>query len=75
MAEEDHHIEHLNEVIAHLKTIRGAVIRGYEQAMEELGNKGDYENKNWSEAYEFLKGRVAQMRNEQWELLYRPRKS
>ena len=49
MPAEDVHLAHLNEVIDFLKTTRAAVIRGYEQAMEEVGHHGDYDNKNWSE--------------------------
>lgn len=37
MPDENHHIAHLNDVIEHLKTMRVAVIRGYEQAMHDLG--------------------------------------
>ena len=64
MPTEDHHIAHLNEVIAHLKMMSECVIRGYEQAMEEVGREGDYKGKDWSEAYKFLQGRVAQFKSQ-----------
>ena len=64
MADEDHHIAHLNEVIDHLKTARACVIRGFEQAMEEIGREGDHGGKDWSEPYKFLQARVAQFKSE-----------
>lgn len=48
----------LNETIEELKSYRMMVMRGYQQAIEELGNEGDRCNKDWSEAYEFLKSRL-----------------
>lgn len=59
MPAEDIHLAHLNAVIDHLKSTRAAVIRGYEQAMEELGRQGDHAGKDWSEAYQFLRQRIA----------------
>ena len=64
MPQEDQHIAHLNSVIDHLKTMRAAVICGYEQAVEELGHQGDYEGKDWSEPYAYLKKRLDQFRAE-----------
>lgn len=64
MPAEDIHLAHLNAVIDHLKSTRAAVIRGYEQAMEELGREGDYWGKDWSAPYEFLKKRVAEVKAE-----------
>jgi len=55
-------IAHLNETIAHLKMTHTCVVRGYEQAMEELGRQGDYEGKDWSEPYNYLKSRVEHFR-------------
>lgn len=55
---EDHHIKHLTEVIGFLKVARAATVRGYLQALEELAREGDAKGKDWSEAYEFLKGRA-----------------
>ena len=55
---DQHHIAHLNEVIDFLKTTHAAALRGYEQAVEELAKQGDYEGKDWSEPYGFLKARL-----------------
>lgn len=51
-------IDHLKEVIDFLKTTHFAALRGYEQAVEELAKQGDYEGKDWSEPYEFLRARL-----------------
>ena len=61
--EVDHHLAHLNEVIDFLKTTRAAVIRGYEQAMEEIGREADHTGKDWSEPYKFLQARVVQFKS------------
>jgi len=58
MATEAELIAHMNETIAHLRTMHTCVVRGYEQAVEELGRQGDYEGKDWSEPYTFLKSRL-----------------
>lgn len=62
MATEAQLIAHLDETIGHLRQMHDCVVRGYEQAMEELGRRGDYEGKDWSEPYEFLKSRVEHFR-------------
>lgn len=58
MASEDHHIAHLQGVIDHLKTLRAAALRGYEQAVEELGREGDDRGDGWSEPFRFLSERL-----------------
>lgn len=65
MPAEDIHIAHLNGIIDHLKTAKAAVIRGYEQAAEELGREGDIQGKDWWEAYQYLQSRLAQIKAEQ----------
>jgi hypothetical protein len=62
MSVEDIHIAHLTNVIDHLKVSIAAALRGYEQAIEELGAEGDLRGKDWSEPYNFLKKRVAALR-------------
>lgn len=64
MANADKIIAGLNEAIAFTKMSRQMVIRGYEQAMEEIGREGDYRGKDWSEVYDFLKSRLAQFKAE-----------
>lgn len=59
MYSENKIIAGLNEAIAYTRNTRDAVIRGYEQATEELGREGDDRGADWSEAYQFLKSRLA----------------
>ena len=59
----DNLIQSLKETISELERMNEAAIRGYEMAMEELGHEGDYLHKDWSEPYQFLKSRLAQMRS------------
>jgi hypothetical protein len=41
------------------KEVADAVSAGYRRAIEDLGQEGDYQNKDWSEPYQFLKGKAA----------------
>ena len=58
----DVHIAHLESVIRFLKISISAALRGYEQAVEEMGRAGDMQGKDWSEAYEFMKRRLEQLK-------------
>jgi hypothetical protein len=58
MPAEDVHIAHLTQVIGHLKSMTACVIRGYEQAVEELGREGDHRGEDWSAAHKFLRSRL-----------------
>ena len=49
-------------MIEHLKLMSTCVVRGYQQAIDDLGREGDYQQKDWSEPYKFLKERLAKMR-------------
>ena len=57
-------IDGLNATIAELKSYRQMTIRGYEQAMEEVGAAGDANGEDWSGAYNYLKGRVAHFKSQ-----------
>lgn len=65
MPAEDIHIAHLTGIIDHLKRSITEVMRGYEQAIEELGAEGDARGKDWSEPYNFLKKRLAHFKAQQ----------
>lgn len=63
MTRTDELIAGLNATIEELRSYRVMVIRGYEQAAEELGRQGDYEGKDWSEPYQYLKSRLEQFKS------------